>query len=409
MRTKKQDPRIVAMAILEELRKAGHVALFAGGCVRDRLLNREPKDYDIATDAKPDRVCKLFRRARRVGAKFGVILVHRRGVDIEVATFRMDGVYSDGRHPDDITYGTAEQDARRRDFTINGLFHDPIDDRIVDYVGGLADLEAGIIRTIGNPDQRFAEDHLRLLRAVRFAARLGFAVEATTREAMVRLAPRLAGVSPERIWQELEWMLLDQNRSEAWTLLAEVGLTAHIAPSWSPTNEQAASIGARLGSLQEDAVTPALVLATLLCDGGDEQATEVCRDLRTSNRIADHTAWLIRSSRRVETDRDLDLAGLKTLMAHPCWLDLLALARARANSDEGDANLLNDLVHRAAAIAPDTITPPPLLTGDDLCNLGMAPGPAMGRMLGTLYTAQLNEAITTRDGAIEMMRRLQDD
>src|SRR5688572_25076472 len=196
-----------ALAVVRRLRDAGHVAYFAGGCVRDQLLGLDPKDYDVATDAPPDRVRQLFSNTQAVGAAFGVILVRQRKSQIEVATFRTDGKYLDGRRPEGVVFTTAEEDAKRRDFTINGLFYDPVEDKVIDYVGGRADLERRIIRAIGNPDERFAEDHLRVLRAVRFAARFGFDIEPATASAVQSHARHLPRISPERVAEELRLML----------------------------------------------------------------------------------------------------------------------------------------------------------------------------------------------------------
>src|SRR5882724_7855964 len=196
-----------ALVVLKRLREAGHVAYFAGGCVRDLLLGAEPKDFDVATDAPPSRVQELFRNTQAVGAAFGVILVRQGGSQIEVATFRADAGYDDGRHPSKVRFTTAEEDARRRDFTINGLFLDPVGGQVIDYVRGQDDLRAGVIRAIGNATERFEEDSLRLLRAVRFAARLGFEIEPGTAAAIKAHAPQLKRISPERIADELRVML----------------------------------------------------------------------------------------------------------------------------------------------------------------------------------------------------------
>src|SRR5688572_4647494 len=222
----KRSDRGDAVAVVRRLREAGHVAYFAGGCVRDLLLGRQPKDYDVATDAPPARVRKLFANTQAVGAAFGVILVRDGRSTIEVATFRADGAYADGRHPMEVRFTTAEEDAARRDFTINGLFLDPLDGdgdgRVLDFVGGRDDLDAGVIRAIGEPERRFEEDHLRLLRAVRFAARLGFGVESKTAAAIRLHAPQLKRISPERIADELRVMLTPPTRGDAWRLLRDL-------------------------------------------------------------------------------------------------------------------------------------------------------------------------------------------
>ena len=275
-----------ALDTIKKLRAEGHVALLAGGCVRDRLLNRTPKDFDVATDATPERVKQFFPRARQVGAKFGVMLVRKFGHEIEVATFRTDATYSDGRHPDAVTFGSDVEDARRRDFTINGLFYDPIDDRVIDYVSGRADLEAGIIRTIGDPDRRFAEDHLRMLRAVRFAARFGFQIEPATANAIARHAARLETISAERVWQELEMILTDPGRVCGWSLLLDTSLREHLTPAWPQERDDDAVVGARLAALPSQQIDASLAMAAALCTHPAKQAASVCRAMRLSNRLS---------------------------------------------------------------------------------------------------------------------------
>src|ERR1700722_18412178 len=219
-----QCDRADAVTVLRRLRGAGHVAYFAGGCVRDELLGLSPKDYDIATDAPPSRVRELFTSTQAVGAAFGVILVRHGPSVIEVATFRTDLEYHDGRHPDGVKFATAQEDAQRRDFTIKGLFLDPIENRVIDYVGGQADLTAKVLRAIGNPDQRFAEDHLRLLRAVRFASRFALQIEPTTAAAIAAHAHQLPGISPERLADEVRRMLAGPTKNIAWKFLWQFAL-----------------------------------------------------------------------------------------------------------------------------------------------------------------------------------------
>ena len=219
-----------ARSIVDRLLAAGHQALYAGGCVRDKLLGREPHDYDVATDARPEQVEALFPRTFPVGAQFGVILVLERGEEIQVATFRGDGAYRDGRHPESVTFTDAEGDALRRDFTVNGLFHDPIRGETLDFVGGKRDLEARLLRAIGDPERRFEEDKLRLLRAVRFATTLGFTIDPATWEAIRRHATAIRAVSPERIREELVKILLSPNRLRGFDLLDASGLLREILP-----------------------------------------------------------------------------------------------------------------------------------------------------------------------------------
>src|SRR4051794_6446387 len=213
-----------AEAVVRRLRDAGHVAYFAGGCVRDELLGLTPKDYDVATDAPPTRVRQLFNNTQAVGAAFGVILVRWKQSQIEVATFRAEGAYLDGRRPSEVTFTTAEQDARRRDFTINGLFHDPIERKVIDYVGGQADLRAKVLRAIGEPNHRFEEDHLRLLRAIRFAARFDLEIKGETAVAIAKHREQLKRISPERIAEELRLMLTPNTRKRAWQELWRFGM-----------------------------------------------------------------------------------------------------------------------------------------------------------------------------------------
>ena len=388
-----------ALQIVKKLRSNGHLALLAGGCVRDMLLDRTPKDYDVATDASPSRVQELFPKARLVGAKFGVVLVRKTGSDIEVATFRSDGPYSDGRHPDAVTFGTEIEDASRRDFTINGLFLDPLDDRVIDYVGGRDDLTAGVIRTIGDPDHRFSEDHLRMLRAIRLAARLGFTIEPQTANAIERLAPKLKAISPERIWQELEEIFTAPSRSAGWSLLVQLGLCDHLVGGLRFDRGPDSAIQRRLTALPASPIDPALALAALLCDGGVDDAKDVCRALRLSNRLTQAVVWLVRSLPMLRTESDLELADLKILMAEPNWPQLVELLRVDLIATAAYLAPYESVCRRAEAIDSADVAPPPLLSGDDLAAMGMPPGPRFGEILKTIYRAQLNTKITTRDEA----------
>jgi len=392
-----------ALHIIQSLRADGHQAVLAGGCVRDMLLSRTPKDYDVATNATPDRVGELFPKARRVGAKFGVMLVRKFGQDIEVATFRSDGTYSDGRHPDQVTFGTEVEDARRRDFTVNGMFYDPIDDRIIDYVDGQRDLRDRIIRTIGDPVRRLTEDHLRTLRAVRFAAALGFEIDATTLSAIRELAPQLPGISAERIWMELSLLLTHPSRAAAWCLLVSTGLCHYLAPSWAiPPGDL---VGKRLESLSTAPIGEPLALAAVWADESPALVRQLADELRLSNRLTDATVWLVRHLPLAQNDAALELADLKLMMAGEHWPPLLDLLRADLLARGESTDPYTRICTRAGQIPPEAVAPPPLLTGQDLLTLGFPQGPAFGEIIRAAYRAQLNERLTTKTAAMEFARR----
>lgn len=394
-----------ALRIIETLTTAGHVALLNGGCVRDLLLGNEPGDYDVATDATPDRVCQLFKPTRKVGAHFGVVLVRSDGDWIEVATFRADGQYLDGRRPSSVTFGDARLDAQRRDFTVNGMFLDPQRHELIDYVGGRIDLAARQIRAIGEPAARFTEDHLRLLRAVRFAARLEFALEIKTAEAIRQHAAELRSVAPERVLQELEKMLAHRTRARAFELLCETGLLPFLwqGASWTPEQQAAAHDG--LKRLGPDA-TFAAALAVLLADRPARAADEACRKLTCSNEQRDTTTYLIAHQADLDDPKQPGLAEFKRLLAHPAFgeLRLLAESRYRAMPD-GDRRAAA-LQHRIAAIPPESIQPAPFITGDDLAARRVPPGPRYKQVLDALYTRQLNEELADRAAALAELERL---
>ena len=399
MRTRARDAWQSALEIIKLLRAEGYNALLAGGCVRDRLLQRTPKDYDVATDATPDRVQEFFPRARKVGAKFGVMIVHKDGHDIEVATFRTDGPYSDGRRPDSVVFGTEIEDAKRRDFTINGLFYDPIGDRIIDHVRGRGDLDRRVVRTIGDPDQRFGEDHLRMLRAVRFATRLGFEIEPETADAIRRLAVQLKSISPERVWLELEEVLSVSQRSRGWSLLVETGLRDHLCTHW-PQRDSDARVERRLAALPSQTIRPSLGLAAIWCGGIRRDLTRASEALRLSNRLSREVIWLVTSLESVRHEESLEMADLKLLMANAVWPQLLDLLQAELVATESDPSPCERVRRRASSIAAKDVAPEPHLTGNDLCELGLSPGPRMGELIDLLYRAQLNEQIQSREAAM---------
>lgn len=391
-----------ALKVIRKLHSNGYVALLAGGCVRDEILGFEPKDYDIVTDALPEKVLALFRGARKVGVKFGVVLVRRMGLDLEVATFRTDGPYSDGRHPDHVEFGTPEQDALRRDFTINGLFLDTVTGEIIDYVGGQVDLRAGVVRTIGSPADRFAEDHLRMLRAVRFAARFGFEIEKATFVEIERQAHLLARISPERIWIELAAILVNGNRKIGWDLLTLSKLHTFLAKSWIESKEYGTAVSKRLKALSTDLCSQTLALAAVLIPRETPTIDAICHELRLSNHERSAVTWLSTQLSKVQNESLLELADLKELMASDHWNELLLLLNAELVATGNDLLSYDRLVDRAKHTLPSEVAPPPLLTGADLEKMNLVPGPLYGQVLRTVYRAQLNVEIVNQEEAVAL-------
>jgi poly(A) polymerase len=388
-----------AQQVAMRLANAGFAALFAGGCVRDLLLGRLPSDYDVATDAPPDRVCALFRNTRRVGAQFGVVLVKNRGVWVEVATFRSDGDYADGRHPTQVHFSDARSDAERRDFTINGMFLDPTACEVIDYVGGREDLERRVIRAIGDPHQRFAEDHLRVVRAIRFAARLDFGIEAETLAAIRAQAPQLRKISAERIRDELEYMWRAPSRGAALRLLIDTGVVNHLCAGLRWTPEQAAAGLAVVEQLPAEAGFE-LVLAVMLSDRTEDEVHEVGRKLTCSNEQRETVAWLRGHQADLDQPASPSLADLKRLMAHPAFTSLRQWTAVRhAAMSDGSARAA-ELERRVNAIAAESIEPAPFIKGNDIAARGIKPGPIYSQLLDEFYTLQLDERITNRAEAL---------
>jgi poly(A) polymerase len=420
-----------ALAVLRRLRQNGHVACFAGGCVRDLLLGLAPKDWDVATDAPPKRVRELFSQTQAVGQAFGVILVRQGRSTVEVATFRTDGSYSDGRRPDSVAFTDAQHDAQRRDFTINGLFLDPLDPgapppgKVIDYVGGVEDLRTRTLRAIGDPHHRFAEDHLRLLRAVRFAARFGLTVEAATAEAVRVNAPKLKGISPERIAEELRAMLTPTTRAAAWPMLWDFGLIDVIFRFLrsAETVEFDASRSLFLKIAQGRPISFGLALAaavlefrlrgmatpdpTALASRQEiQRAAKAVREaLRISNEELDEMVGVPTPLPALLGDTEPTLAAKKRFLARstaPGTLDLLDAIASLGMHRERIAELRPQL----SELARGEVAPPPLITGDDLDAAGMTPGPAFKRILDAVYDAQLEGRVTNRDGAMQMAMRV---
>ncbi|MCH7719430.1 MAG: CCA tRNA nucleotidyltransferase [Planctomycetes bacterium] len=403
-RTAKQAATKIAAVLGDN----GYTALFAGGCVRDELLGRPPKDYDVATDAPPETVVELFPKTSQVGAKFGVVIVRLGGRQTEVATFRSDGAYLDGRHPERVTFSDAKADAARRDFTINGMFLDPQDGRVIDYVGGRVDLQDRLIRAIGEPDRRFAEDHLRMLRAVRFATQLGFTMEPQTARAIRTYANHLTEISQERIRMELERVLGDPARGRGWELLADSKLTPHLVPGFTWSAAELRAVNTRLAGLPERCPWP-VPLAVLFHNQSPTPAETLCKRLTCGNSVAKDVGWLlVRLAFCLATDH-WELADLKTVRADCRAPGLCMLLEAELIGREAPLDLHRSLTSRLEQIDPSEAAPDPLLTGDDLLGMGLQPGPIYSVILDRVYRSQLNEEIAAPAEALALARRLADD
>jgi poly(A) polymerase len=435
--------REFAIEVVRKLRDAGHQALWAGGCVRDELLGLAPKDYDVATDARPDQVRRLFRRTVAVGAAFGVVEVIGPRTDkgsllVQVATFRSDVSYSDGRRPDEVVYSTPEEDAKRRDFTINGMFFDPLENRLIDYVGGQADLQALLLRAIGDPRQRFTEDKLRMLRAVRLAARFQLVFDPATEAAIRDMADQITVVSAERIADELRKMLVDRHRSQAMRMFLDLGLAAAVMPELLPMQGLPQGLpSAPTGDLWEhtlrvlDQLGPQcsfpLALAALLHDVGKPRtvgrtpdrytfhghehvgrrlASEISLRLKLSNEERERIEWLVEKHQFLSDARVMRLSKLKVTLAHPGIRELLALHRADAEASGRSVAHVEFCEECLRDWSPAELDPPPLVSGGDLIALGLDPGPRFKQILDAVREAQLDGTVTTREEALALVRRL---
>lgn len=424
----------IATDIVRTLQSAGYEALFAGGCVRDRLLGNDPKDYDIATSATPDEILKHFPKAGTVGAHFGVVLVKKGGHHFEIATFREDGEYTDGRRPESVVFSDAENDARRRDFTINGMFHDPVADRTIDYVGGRADLEAGLIRCIGTPEDRFREDYLRLLRAVRFATRFGFEIEETTWTAICKTGENIQHISPERIREELDRIWVDPNRVRGFDLLVDSGLMEHLLPEilqlkgceqppqWHPEGDVFVHTRLMLSHLPDDASLP-LVLSVLFHDiakpatfsydpdedrirfnghdkVGAEMTRAILRRFRYSNAIVDTVSEAVENHMKFKDVQKMRSSTLKRFMAKDSFDDQLALHRVDCLGSNGNLGNHDYVIAKQEEFAAEPLVPPPFLSGRDLIDRGLKPGPHFKEILRTAQDLQLENEHTSREQAL---------
>ncbi len=393
-----------ALWVIETLRHAGYQALLAGGCVRDQLLGVSSSDYDVATDATPDQVHQLFRRVLLVGAKFGVAVVLKGKHQVEVATFRSDISYSDGRRPDKVAFSSPREDALRRDFTINGMFYDPIHDEIIDYVGGQEDLRKRVVRTIGDPNERFAEDYLRMLRAVRFTVRLDFQLDPATAEAIQTHAGRIKTISGERILDELSKMLSRRSAPDALTLLAELHLAQEILPELFVAGLWKQALGrVRMVAGEEDLL---LAMGALLCGLDRKTISRVLRRWGGSNELRDCACWLAEHRNDWQNASDMSLAKIKRLRANPHFGRLLAISRHEETVSSDLPQAAEPLRVRAESVpGPDSL-PRPLVSGSDLKQLGLEEGPILGQIHRDLYEAQLNEEIHGREDAMALAGRL---
>jgi poly(A) polymerase len=445
------DCRQHATDIIRTLRERGHHAYLVGGCVRDLLLGREPADYDVATDATPQRVMEIFPQTFAVGSQFGVVLVPlpksesgasavgpgERVPVVEVATFRSDIGYSDGRHPDEVQFSNdPQEDVRRRDFTINGLLLDPVNDQVLDFVGGRDDLKAGIVRTIGEPEHRFGEDKLRMLRAVRFGARFGYRIDPVTLDAIQRLAAQIHQVSRERVRDELTKMLTEGRARRAFEVLDETGLLKEVLPEISAMKgvkqppqfhpegdvfvhtmllleKLAAGSSPTLawGALLHDVGKPATfrVADRIRFDGhvdvGVKIAAEICRRLRFSGDDAGQILALVDNHMRFAEVQRMKQSTLKKFLRLPAFEEHLELHRMDCLSSNGITESYEFAREQLRIIPEEEIRPRPLITGQDLIDAGYEPGPLFKEILETVEDAQLEGRVASREAALELVKR----
>jgi poly(A) polymerase len=428
----------VAREVAARLRERGYIAYFAGGCVRDMVRSLVPKDYDIVTDARPEAVQALFPRTYAVGAHFGVIIVLENGFQFEVATFRSDEAYIDGRHPSAVHFSSPEEDAQRRDFTINGMFYDPVADKVIDLVGGCADIDAKLVRAIGDPARRFAEDRLRMLRAVRFATVLDYQIDKKTWDALVANASSINQISAERIREELVRIFVSPNRVRGWDLLDPSGLMAAILPEleamkgvlqpeqFHPEGDVFVHTRLMLQLLPEKVSVP-LVFAVLFHDVakpvtatidktgrirfndhdriGAQMTEAIMRRLRFSGAEIEATIEMVRQHMVFKDVPNMRVAKLKRFMARPTFDDELELHRVDCESSHRMLDNYEFLLRRREEFANEPIIPPPLVRGDDLIALGLKPGPKFGEILEAVETRQLEGTLRTREEALEWVKR----
>jgi len=433
-----------AIEIVKTLQKHGYKAFFAGGCVRDMIMGKVSIDYDIATSALPQDIINLFGKTIPVGVQFGVVIVVKDGHNFEVATFRTEGSYSDGRHPDYVAFSTPEDDVKRRDFTINGLLYDPVKNEILDYVGGQEDISKGIIRTIGNPAERFTEDKLRMIRAARFACRFNFPIHEDTRRAIIQLAQNIHVVSAERIREELEKILTGTNPHIGIKLLDELCLLEEILPEVSsmkgvrqpenfhpegdvfvhtllclsklaPVPEQGMerpswtfAMGILLHDIGKTMTLEELdrIRFNLHEKVGADMTAKICDRLKTSNAEKDRIVWLVLKHLYFKDAQKMRLSKLKRLLAEEGYPELAELCRIDALASSGDLSDYHYCQEMFSKLSHEEVKPKPLITGHDLIDMGLKPGPVFKDILTKIEDEQLEGNVTTKEAAIEMAKSL---
>ena len=430
--------KAAAVEIIGKLQKEGHVAYLAGGCVRDMLRGEIPKDYDIATSALPEQITTIFSKTREVGVHFGVVIVIKENQAFDVATFRNDGSYKDGRHPEEVTFSTPEEDTARRDFTINGIFFDPISQKYIDFVNGRSDIEKKVVRAIGDPDLRFQEDHLRLLRAVRFAARFNYEIEEKTWKSIKLNASEISKISKERVRDELTKILLNENRVLGFDLLVDSGLMEHIIPEilqlkgceqppqFHPEGDVFVHTRLML-SLLKDNPSIELVLGVLLHDIGKpatysfdeaadrirfnghdklggEMSNQILRDLKFSNSIIEDVVQMVANHMTFKDVQKMRQSKLKRFISRSTFSDEKELHRVDCLGSWGGLDNYDFLNEKMIEFANEPIIPAPLLTGNDLIEFGWAPGPNLGETLNSVQDLQLEGTLNSKEEALEWVK-----
>ena len=430
--------KAAAVEIIGKLQEEGHIAYLAGGCVRDMLRGQIPKDYDIATSALPEQITKIFSKTREVGVHFGVVIVIKDNQAFDVATFRNDGSYKDGRHPEDVTFSTPEEDTARRDFTINGIFFDPISQKHIDFVDGRSDIEKKVVRAIGDPDLRFQEDHLRLLRAVRFAARFNYEIEEKTWKSIKLNASGISKISKERVRDELTKILLNENRVLGFDLLVDSGLMEHIIPEilqlkgceqppqFHPEGDVFVHTRLML-SLLKDNPSIELVLSVLLHDIGkpatysfdeaadrirfnghdklgSEMSNQILRGLKFSNSIIEDVVKMVANHMTFKDVQKMRQSKLKRFMSRSTFSDEKELHRVDCLGSWGGLDNYDFLNEKMIEFANEPIIPAPLLTGKDLIEFGWTPGPNLGETLNSVQDLQLEGTLNSKEEALEWVK-----